>query len=253
MSEAINAVSTADLEALHELVVRGRLRCPLTRVRLAGVGLGRLKGLAKALAGKESGAVAELVELALESRRTVPRPVLDLVWTGPETTRSATRGTASVVREMFERATRTVIVAGFSFDDAEILRPLHAAMAERSVQARLFVNVKSDDIRQIEDLDRFVRSYFGRFRRDNWPFGPPWPEMYYDPRQVDGRQFVSLHAKAIVVDEREVLITSANFTSRGHARNIELGVRIEDAGFAKSVAAQWNGLVNQALVVAAPG
>ncbi|MFO7565151.1 MAG: DISARM system phospholipase D-like protein DrmC [Enhygromyxa sp.] len=252
MSEGLARLSSADLEALRELIGRGRLRCPISRIRLAAVGLERLAGSVDALAGKDAAATTELLDLLLAERRSVRLPVLDLVWTGPEATGSATRSTTLVVREMFERAQRTVVVAGFSFDDPEILRPLHAAMVERGVQVRLFVNVPSDDIREVEDVEQLVREHFTGFLRRTWPFGGPWPELYYDPRQTAAREFVSLHAKCVVVDEREALLTSANFTSRGHARNIELGVRIEDPSFARAVAAQWHALVAQGLLVAAP-
>jgi phosphatidylserine/phosphatidylglycerophosphate/cardiolipin synthase-like enzyme len=125
-------------------------------------------------------------------------------------------------------------------------------MVERGVKVRIFVDVPSDDIRKVVDVDAFVRSHFVRFWRKTWEFDGPKPEVYYDSRQTAEREFVSLHAKCVVVDEREVLLTSANFTNRGQTRNIELGVRIEDPGFATAVAAQWHALVAQGLVVAAP-
>lgn len=71
-----------------------------------------------------------------------------------------------------------------------------------------------------------------------WSSAAQRSEVFYDPRQTAEREFVSLHAKCVVVDEHEVLLTSANFTNRGQTRNIELGVRIEDPGFATAVAAQ---------------
>jgi phosphatidylserine/phosphatidylglycerophosphate/cardiolipin synthase-like enzyme len=52
----------------------------------------------------------------------------------------------------------------------------------------------------------------------------------------------------VVVDEQATLIGSANFTDRGQTRNIEVGVLIEDAGFARQVVEQWQGLVNAKLV-----
>lgn len=63
--------------------------------------------------------------------------------------------------------------------------------------------------------------------------GPPW---------------ASLHAKCIVIDNARTLVTSANFTNRGHTRNIEAGVLIEDKAFAEELAAQWRLLVVAELV-----
>jgi phosphatidylserine/phosphatidylglycerophosphate/cardiolipin synthase-like enzyme len=71
--------------------------------------------------------------------------------------------------------------------------------------------------------------------------------VYYDPRTVLPRNWVSLHAKCVVVDGRFTLVTSANFTDRGHSRNIEAGVLVEDTAFAKRFAAQWRGLIDSGL------
>ncbi len=40
-----------------------------------------------------------------------------------------------------------------------------------------------------------------------------------------------------------ITVGSANFTRNAHARNIELGVVIEDVGLANAVVRQWRGLV----------
>jgi phosphatidylserine/phosphatidylglycerophosphate/cardiolipin synthase-like enzyme len=53
-----------------------------------------------------------------------------------------------------------------------------------------------------------------------------------------------LHAKCIVVDHEQALITSANFTNRGQTRNIEVGVLIRDALFAQWLEQQWFNLVH---------
>lgn len=56
-----------------------------------------------------------------------------------------------------------------------------------------------------------------------------------------------MHAKCVIVDDREVLITSANFTGRAQHDNIELGVLIRDAEFAARVSGQWHALVTRGL------
>lgn len=76
MSDQLSRVSLADLEALHELVGRGRLRCPITRIRLAAVGLERLTARIAPLIGKEREAVLELLEIVVRERHSVRRPTL---------------------------------------------------------------------------------------------------------------------------------------------------------------------------------
>jgi len=84
--------------------------------------------------------------------------------------------------------------------------------------------------------------------RRSWRTNTYNPRFYYDPRTVEPNSTASLHAKCVVVDERRTLIGSANFTDRGQTRNVEIGVLIDDAAFAREVMLQWQGLVNQGLV-----
>lgn len=83
----------------------------------------------------------------------------------------------------------------------------------------------------------------------NWPGEDPVPTIYYDPRTVAPGSKINLHAKCIVVDGVWSLVGSANFTYNAHARNIEVGVLIEDAAFATALASQWRGLVDSKLVL----
>jgi phosphatidylserine/phosphatidylglycerophosphate/cardiolipin synthase-like enzyme len=59
---------------------------------------------------------------------------------------------------------------------------------------------------------------------------------------------INLHAKCVVVDDRFALIGSANFTHNAQARNIEVGVLLDDPVFAQDLVRQWLGLVEAGLV-----
>ena len=92
--------------------------------------------------------------------------------------------------------------------------------------------------------DEYAIRAIDRFFHEVWTFGAPRPDVYWDPRTaVPGPPWASLHAKCVVVDATRALVTSANFTDRGQSRNIEFGVLIEDEGFAKDVAGQWQLLI----------
>ena len=58
-------------------------------------------------------------------------------------------------------------------------------------------------------------------------------------RTAEPTSTASLHAKCIVVDDRRALVTSANFTSRGQERNVEVGVLVESEKFARELVHQW--------------
>lgn len=232
------AVSRNDLEALFRRIERGEVECPLVVERPA---LSALAAKAPSLFGHGREATLAIIAAALAERAT-PRPAIELVWTGPDVAAGLARDTAVVVRELFAGSTRSVLIAGYAFDHGEeILRPLHAAMAERGVEAELFIDVPRAE--SAEAAEDHVMRFIDDFRRRNWPFGPPEPNIYYDPRTVWGDEYASIHAKCIVVDGRRTLVGSANFTERGHERNVEVGVFIDDAGLAGQLLHQWRQLV----------
>jgi phosphatidylserine/phosphatidylglycerophosphate/cardiolipin synthase-like enzyme len=246
--EGLTTLTRADLEVLLLEVEQGRLPCPLTQAALMATGLGHLADQLEVLDGLGRKGVVAALRVALAEREGAPKTALELVWTGPEARVSGARDTAVVVRQLFEHAERTVIVGGYAFDHgAEILRPLHEAMAVRGVEASMFVNLEGRARTAIE-VDRAVAAAVEDFLTENWPFGEPVPELYYDPRSVTKGAGASMHAKFVVVDDRLTLITSANFTGRGQTRNVEAGVLIDDGAFAVRLLEQWRGLVRAGLV-----
>jgi phosphatidylserine/phosphatidylglycerophosphate/cardiolipin synthase-like enzyme len=189
------------------------------------------------------------LDIAVAERVHRPPPHLKLVWTGPESQGATARDTAMLVTELFENARKEVLIAGFRFDDGvDIFAPLHRVMVEHGVRTTVFIDIDiPGEAKTVAGADEYARRAVEIFLCENWPFGEPRPAVYYDPRTaLPGPPWVSLHAKCVVVDERLTFVTSANFTDRGQTPNVELGVLIEDGGFARNVAAQWlNGLSKQ--------
>lgn len=173
-------------------------------------------------------------------------PRVDLVWTGPEEVGTASRDTGVVVRELFERAERSVLIAGFAiYQGKQVFEALANRMEERpELVVRMFLNIE----RRYEDnttpAGELVKRFADKFRKDQWP-GERLPEAYYDPRtlNLDKKKRTSLHAKCVVVDDRWALITSANFTEAAQERNIEAGVLIDDRALAGMLKGQFEGLV----------
>lgn len=54
------------------------------------------------------------------------------------------------------------------------------------------------------------------------------PRVFYDPRalEMDSHKKACLHAKCIVVDRKEVFVSSANFTEAAQERYLEVGLLI---------------------------
>lgn len=80
-----------------------------------------------------------------------------------------------------------------------------------------------------------MRKLADRFRKVEWA-GTVRPRVFYDPRAlgVEGPGAV-LHAKAMVVDDERVLMTSANPTAAALERNIEPGLVVRDRAMAASI------------------
>lgn len=244
MTRAVSHVPRALLEQLLAAIEIGRVDCPLAKLDLIEMGLGSVaNALAETLAGLDAAATKAALGLVLAERRHRVPPRLDLVWSGPDVRDSVSRDTAIVLRELFDGAERSVIIGGYSFDDPSLLEPLHRRMKSAGIAVTLFVNISSE-ARTPEEGTALATKTIDRFFHEMWAFGPPRPDVYYDPRTaMRGPPWVSLHAKCVVVDDARALVTSANFTERGQERNIEVGVLIDDAGFASELSAQWRLLV----------
>ena len=90
------------------------------------------------------------------------------------------------------------------------------------------------------------------FKR-NWP-GTRRPDIYYDPRSVDTGEGPGavLHAKAVVHDNEQVFVTSANLTPKALEWNIEAGLLVRDRALAQALAAHFQRLIDTGLVMPLP-
>lgn len=248
---SLSEVALPQLELLLHLVTTGAVAAPLTSLGLQARGLGAAWPDVAWLAGLDRPGLEAVLRVAIAERTTRPVPRVELVWTGPEAKVSAARDTAVVLRELFARAERSVLVAGFRFDGGrQLFEPLRAAMRDKGVVVRMFLHL---DDRPGCTADESARRGVAEFLATSWPADGPRPAIYYDPRTVAPGSSINLHAKHVVVDDRYVLIGSANFTHNAMSRSIEAGVLIDDPALAGGLARQWQGLVDGRLVAPAVG
>jgi phosphatidylserine/phosphatidylglycerophosphate/cardiolipin synthase-like enzyme len=249
----LSDISLGDLREVRRALEDGKLSIPLHDFALirAGIAQPRCPVIVGALAGLDGAGTKTVLDLLIAERIHRPPPRLELVWTGPEAKGTSARDTSIVVRQLFESAQQTVIIGGFRFDQgAALFAPLHAKM-QHGLAVSIFVDIEGH-ASHAAAAPAFAERYVADFLRVNWPFGEPYPNVYYDPQSaVAGPPWVSLHAKCVVVDDAIAFITSANFTNRGRERNLEAGVHIEDRAFAEKLAGQWRALVGRGLVLQA--
>jgi phosphatidylserine/phosphatidylglycerophosphate/cardiolipin synthase-like enzyme len=249
---ALDLLTDSDLLAVASGLRSGRLLAPFTTTSMqrfcpslhSGAVATQLQQLADD--GMQPRHMALLVEAILRTRQrsTQEGHLIDLVWTGPETSGTSNRDTGVVVRDLFGSAESEVLVAEFAvYQGRAVFRRLAERMEERpDLRVRLFLDVQrphTDTSLDDEVLHRFLR----RFRTQEW-LGERWPELWYDPRSLDQEAVKrsSLHAKCIVVDRQMALVTSANFTEAAQTRNIEVGALIHSEIFAARLVGHFEAL-----------
>lgn len=235
-------IATQDLERLASELARIPAASVLTKPHLAALRLGHVWNAIQGLMLFDAAPLAMVIRAVLAERAAHQETKVDLVWTGSEARTAYARPTATVLRELFACVERHCLVAGYSFDHGGVIfEPLYAAMTQRQVDVEIYVHVRR--ARSEQSLAEHVRAEVATFLAANWPFGLPYPAIYIAPRTIEPDLNESLHAKCCVVDERVALIGSANFTDRGQSRNIEVGARIEEPGFARALVAQFHSAI----------
>ncbi len=173
----------------------------------------------------------------------------DLVWSGPEVPGLHARDTRRVYDELLGSAEHSVLASTYVFFDGpkafEVLA--HRMDEHRSLNVTLLLNIQ----RRRGDTtapDQLVRRFADRFWTTDWP-GDARPTVFYDPRslELDGPAGV-LHAKAVVVDEETLFVTSANLTEAALDRNIEIGLLVRDRAIALTVTEHFRALIDGGLL-----
>ena len=180
-------------------------------------------------------------------------PAVDLVWSGPEVPGLHARDTRRVYEELVRGAQHSIWISTYAYFDGP---RAFAALAQRleavaGLRAALLLNVQRSK-GDTTDPEQLVRRFADRFWGTDWP-GTSRPSVYYDPRSLDpGGPKGVLHAKALVVDNEAVLITSANLTEAAFDRNIELGLLTRDRRLAASITTHFQTLIDTKLLSPLP-
>ncbi|RKO67803.1 phospholipase D-like domain-containing protein [Desulfofundulus salinus] len=137
---------------------------------------------------------------------------VDLVWTGPVNISIPARSTREILCEMAERATRSIDLVGYSLTSGcESIIEALARARRRGVQR---IRILADRLEQRLPVLNAM-----------WPEDVTPPEYFTRPEDSSD-PMTSLHAKLMLVDDRDLLVTSANLTYHGLGANIEVGLRV---------------------------
>ena len=159
----------------------------------------------------------------LRSIERVARPEIEVAWTGPAAAGPLVRSTSVVLEEML----KSVRDAG---DAGEVLLVGYALTAEPGSSMERVVNLLVESARRRATLSRVLHSDKDETTNlDNllglWDVFVEKPNVY-TWRPPPDHPFTKLHAKCLVIDRLDGLVTSANFTFHGLESNLELGLRV---------------------------
>lgn len=167
--------------------------------------------------------------MALDSvqaaQRSADVPAVEVVVTSPDSPAAPVRLTSEVVRQLIDHANnRVTLVSYAAYRMASVINALDAAVG-RGVNVNLILE-------SAEKLDGGGGAHaYDRYRTYQWPT---------DHREPPDAK---LHAKAVIIDSRDVLLTSANMTNAAYDKNIELGVLCRGGGVARQVQAHFDALI----------
>lgn len=258
MTRALINLPAHQRRRLAQALESGVLAAPFTRESLRSVlGLRDADGALIAVLDRweEFGVVGPAKAAWLRSLDEAEgyRPASEFVWSGPAVAGLHARATRQALEQSLGNAHSSVWLSTYAFfDGPRAFEPLARRMEEvLSLEVTLLLNIerKRGDTTAAENL---IRRFADRFWGQEWP-GSRRPRVFFDPRALsEGGAGGVLHAKALVVDEERVLITSANLTEAALDRNIEMGVLLQDRVFAATVIAHFRSLVERRLLLPLP-
>jgi cardiolipin synthase A/B len=174
--------------------------------------------------GLDSVAMATVLNSAAEAisleRKRSPRT--QVVWTGPGIEGSYLRATREVLREIVRGARHSLVVVGYwiaSPGDGEgIIQELIDLFAE-AVGRGVKLTFILDERTRGDGTDN------RKILKQIWPDDATFPRLL-TWRLPSADRHLKLHAKVLVADDEDALVTSANLTWYAMDRNMEMGVRI---------------------------
>jgi Arc/MetJ family transcription regulator len=215
------------------------------------VGIGALKDVdddltqAAFLTFQVVGAVLDAAAVATALRtavgiRTVERldrPKVQICWTGPDAEGPLVTPNAVAIEQLLMecRDTGEILLVGYSFavPAGSVMEDVIELLVDASKRhAKIQVVLHKDD--EAKNKAELLK---------NWDVFARKPQVYtWDPPA--DHPYTKLHAKCLVVDRLQMLVTSANFTFHGLESNIELGLLVRNQPLASAVHERFDHLIN---------
>lgn len=161
--------------------------------------------------------IALLVLRSLANQKSELRSSLadiSFVSTFPDQANVDSRHTPQIVREMIQSAKEEILIAGYAITESGGLLEL-LLESQKTVRRITMIGSSWKSNSGVNEMAKIA---------NEWPSDKPKPDIYQYSNSKDN---TTMHIKCLVIDGREMLIGSANFTYSGMNRNFELGVKIK--------------------------
>ena len=246
LADLVRAGSSAALLAIADALETGSLS-----LGSSSVGIAAVRGVSDHLAAQafrsfrslEPTITAQTVAITVRtatSIRDVERlesPSVEITWTGPDAEGPlVTENSAAMERCLKDcRDIGEILLVGYSLTVAKgsfMERVIDLLTDASRRQARIQVILHQDD--EARNKNELMK---------HWDVFTSKPEVYtWDPPPE--HPYTKLHAKCLVVDRLQMLVTSANFTFHGLESNIELGLLVRNQRLATAVHERFDHLIN---------
>ena len=246
LTELVAGSPTTAIEAVAAALENGELTLDSSAVGISavrGVDTQTARRCAQALnqlrrQELNAAAVALVLQVAsgLRTVEHLRRPEIEIVWTGPEAEGPLVRPTAVVIEEMLRnvREAGEVLIVGYSLtaEDGSAMASIIGLLGEISRRRAV--------VTMILHRDEEARNRANLLAA--WDVRAVKPRLYtWDPPPAF--PYTKLHAKVMVVDRLEALVTSANLTVHGLQANLELGLRVRGPQ-AQAIARRFDHLIS---------
>jgi len=169
---------------------------------------------------------------------------VELVWTGPSGKKEHPRLTRQVVQDIINDSRINLMIAGYWIAGPQDGEGIVGDIIE------LLVKAVQRGVNLIMILDQNPKYYGGTNEeviKDLWAENVPLPKMVVWPK-VSEENHLKMHAKLIVGDQKDALVTSANLTMHALDKNIEMGVRLKGVPAGK-ISSHLESLIDEEILV----